>query len=76
MAVTLNLKPGVIIAILEGEHGNGIELVGPVHSTVPDFLEALAKDLRKQAAEDALKLQASGGLSYDERNPGHRPPRN
>lgn len=56
---------GIIIAILDGEQGNGIELAGPavVHSAVPDFLEAIAKDLRRKALADAAAIQAGDATS-------------
>lgn len=50
---------GIILAILDGEHGNGIEVDGPatLHRGVPDFLEAIAKDIRKQANADADEIE-------------------
>jgi hypothetical protein len=51
---------GVIIAIINGNKGTGIELYGPaiVHEGVPDFLEALAKDIREAAKRDAATIRA------------------
>lgn len=51
---------GIIIAIIDGEKGNGIELAGPavIHESVPGFLEAIAKDIRKQAQADAAAVRA------------------
>lgn len=51
---------GIIVAIIGGRKGNGIELFGPaiVHEGIPDFLEAIAKDLRADALRDAAELRA------------------
>lgn len=63
---------GIIIAIIEGDKGTGIELVGPsaVHAMVPGFLEAMAKDLqamadkaRSNAQSDAVSLSAGEAAS-------------
>lgn len=50
---------GIILVIFDGEKGHGIELIGPalLHRGVPDFLEAIAKDIRKQANADADQLE-------------------
>jgi hypothetical protein len=60
LAARFNAK-GIIIAIIDGEKGNGIELFGPgvVHASVPGFLEALAKDIRAKSLADAAALQAA-----------------
>ena len=56
---------GIIIAIIDGEKGTGIELCGPafLHAGVPDFLEAIAKDLRQKALADAAAIQAGDATS-------------
>jgi hypothetical protein len=51
---------GIIVAIINGEAGSGIELAGPaiLHASVAGFLEAIAKDIRLKALADAAAIQA------------------
>jgi len=54
---------GIILVVLDGDQGNGIELCGPaiLHAGVPGFLEAVAKDIRRNAQADAAAISAAEG---------------
>jgi hypothetical protein len=58
---------GVILVVLDGPKGNGIAIHGPalLHGGVPDFLEALAKDIRKAAQADAAAIHAGAAVMTD-----------